>query len=96
MTSTRLADALLWTSAAVAVCGIVGSLQSEGFPGNGDSWTLGAVAIGFCLLGRLVVSRQPTLPIGWLLLAGGAVQAWSLLASWWALQGLVGDPGSLR
>ena len=95
MTSTRLADALLWTSAAVAVCGIVGSLQSEGFPGNGDSWTLGAVAIGFCLLGRLVVSRQPTLPIGWLLLAGGAVQAWSLLASWWALQGLVGDPGSL-
>ena len=70
-------------------------MQSEGFPGNGDSWTLGAVAIGYCVLGRLVVSRQPTLPIGWLLLAGGAVQAWSLLASWWALQGLVGDPGSL-
>ena len=58
MTSTRLADALLWTSVAVAVCGIVGSLQSEGFPGNGDSWTLGAVAIGYCLLGW--PRRQPS------------------------------------
>ena len=95
MTSARLGNALLWSSIVVAVCGIVGSLQSEGFPGNGDSWTIGAVAIGYCVLGRLVVSRQPTLPIGWLLLAGGAVQAWSLLTSWWALQGLVGDPGSL-
>jgi two-component system, NarL family, sensor kinase len=95
VTTNRLRDALALTSVTVAVCATIGSLRSGNFPGSGDSWTLGAVAIGFAALGWLVVSRQPTLPIGWLLLGGGAVQAWSFLASWWALQGLVGDPGSL-
>jgi signal transduction histidine kinase len=95
MRAARLRDALLWTSVVVAAGAMVASLRSDGFPGNGDSWTLGAVAIGYCALGWLVASRQPELPIGWLLLAGGAVQAWSFLATWWVLQGLVGEPGSL-
>jgi len=84
VTAVRLRDVLLWTSVAVATCGVFGSLWSGDFPVTGDSWTIGLMAIGYCLLGWLVLSRQPTLRIGWLLLIGGAIQAWSLLATWWA------------
>lgn len=85
---------VLWTSIAVAACGIVGSLRTGDFPGSGDAWTLGVVAIGYSILGWLVSDRQPALPIGWLMLGGGAIQAWSFLATWWTMQGLVGDAGS--
>jgi signal transduction histidine kinase len=95
VTVARLRDALLWTSVAVAGLGIAGSVRSGDFPGTGDRWTIGAMAIGYCVLGWLVLTRQPRLRIGWLLLAGGAIQAWSFIATWWAWGGVSEDPGSL-
>ena len=74
---------------------MIGSLWSGDFPVTGDSWTIGLMAIGYCLLGWLVIDRQPRLRIGWLLLIGGTIQAFSLLATWWAV-GEAADAGCGR
>ena len=94
--TTRLRDALLWTSVVVGLAGAVAALSTTTIPGNGNEWILGVVAIGYSVLGWLVASRRPALPIGWCMLAAGSILGWSFLASWWAGHSLLTDPGSLR
>lgn len=87
---------LLVASAVVfSVVGAVGSLRTGDLPGNGDSWVLAIAAISYAVLGWMVTARRPELAIGWLFLAGGVLSAASFLSSWWAVESLVGDPGSL-
>jgi signal transduction histidine kinase len=94
--STRLRDALLWTSVVVGLVGAVAALTTSDIPGSGNEWYLGIVTIGYGVLGWLVANRRPALPIGWSLLAGGAIHGLSFFAAWWAGHGLATDPGSLR
>ena len=81
----------------VGLAGAVAALSTTTIPGNGNEWILGVVAIGYSVLGWLVASRRPGLPIGWCMLAAGSIQArGSFWASWWAGHSLLTDPGSLR
>src|SRR3712207_4642467 len=96
MKAARLRDAVLSTSVAAALAGSVGALWTAEVPGNGNEWTLGLVATGYCVIGWLVTSRRPSLPVGWSMLTGGAVVAWAFLTSWWAGHALLTDPGSMR
>jgi two-component system, NarL family, sensor kinase len=86
---------LLGVTVALGAAGVFGSLRTGDLPGNGDSWGVAAEFIGYALLGWAVTGRRPELPIGWLLLAGGSVGTATFLATWWASQTLVNDPGSL-
>ncbi len=95
MTRAWIRHGLLGATAVLGSAGTVGSLHSGDLPGNGDSWGIAASCVGFALLGWAVSGRRPSLPIGWLFLVGGSVGAASFLATWWATQTLVHDPGSL-
>lgn len=79
----------------VGSVGVVGSIASGDLPGNGDSWAIGVVAIGYAALGWTVVGRRPTLRLGWIMLVGGLLAAASSTTTWWSKQAFVGRPGSL-
>ena len=54
MRAERLRDVVVWTSVTVAVCGDRRArCPPASFRSKGDSWTLGAVAIGYCAFGWL-------------------------------------------
>ncbi len=95
MTREGVRHGLLGTSVVLGVAGTIGSLRTGDLPGNGDSWGLAVAFVGFALLGWFVCGRRPELPIGWLLLGGGTVGVVAFLASWWAFQSMLHDPGSL-
>jgi signal transduction histidine kinase len=95
VTRARVRDGLLGATVLIGCVGTVGSVRSGDLPGNGDSWTLAVSYTGFAFLGWAVSRRRPDLPIGWLLIAGGAVGAVAFLATWWAEDTLVRDPGAL-
>ena len=95
MTRAWIRHGLLGVTVALGAAGAFGSLHTGDLPGNGDSWGIAASFIGYALLGWAVTRRRPELPIGWLFLAGGSVGAAVFLATWWASQTLVHDPGSL-
>ena len=95
MTREGVRHGLLGTSVVLGVAGTIGSLRTGDLPGNGDSWGLAVAFVGFALLGWFVCGRRPELPIGWLLLGGGTVGVAAFLASWWAFQSMLHDPGSL-
>ncbi len=95
MTRAWMRRGLLGSTVVLGAAGAFGSLRTGDLPGNGDSWGLAVSFIGFALLGWAISGRRPELPIGWLLLAGGSVGATAFLATWWAAQSLVYDPGSL-
>ena len=95
MTRAWIRHGLLGATVALGAAGAFGSLRTGDLPGNGDSWGVAAEFIGYALLGWAVSRRRAELPIGWLLLAGGSVGTATFLATWWASQTLVNDPGSL-
>ena len=95
MTPVWIRHGLLGTAVLLGVAGAVGSLGTGDLPGNGDSWGLAVSLIGFALLGWVISGRRPELPIGWLYLSGGAIGTAAFLASWWAFESLIRDPGSL-
>ena len=95
MSRAWIRHGLLGTAVLLGAAGAVGSLGTGDLPGNGDSWGLAVLFIGFALLGWFIVGRRPELPIGWLYLAGGTVGAAAFLASWWSFESLLRDPGSL-
>lgn len=95
MTRLWVRHGLLGMAVTLGVVGTIGSLRTGDLPGNGDSWGLAVLFVGFALLGWFVIGRRPGLPIGWLLLSGGAIGVAAFLCSWWAFQSLVHDPGSL-
>ena len=95
MTRAWIRHGLLGATVALGVAGVFGSLRTGDLPGNGDSWGIAASFIGFAFLGWAVSGRRPELPIGWLFLAGGSVGTATFLATWWASETVVNDPGSL-
>ncbi len=95
MTRVWIRHGLLGIAVVLGAVGAVGSLRTGDLPGNGDSWGLAVAFVVFALLGWFVGGRRPELPIGWLLLGGGAVGVAAFFTEWWAFQALVRDPGSL-
>ena len=87
--------ALLASALVVGTVHIVGSIHTGDLPGNGDSWALGLTGMGQATLGWMVTGRRPQLRIGWLMLCGGLLGTTTYLASWWAQDALVAQPGSL-
>ena len=89
-TPNRLGDALLWTSVAVAVCGIVGPLQSVGSPATG---TVDPRRGGDRLLRAGSAGRQPPAGAADRLAAARRRRVRLVVAgSWWAVQGLAAIP----
>lgn len=95
MTHAWIRHGLLGATVALGAAGVFGSLRTGDLPGNGDSWGVAASFISFAVLGWAVSGRRAELPIGWLFLAGGSVGAATFLATWWAAETVVHDPGSL-
>jgi signal transduction histidine kinase len=86
---------LFGATVVFGVVGAVGSLRSGELPGNGNTWSLGIVAIGFAALGWMTIAHRRDLRIGWVMLVGGMLSAAAFLTAWWSYQTLVNDPGSL-
>lgn len=86
---------LFGTTILFGVVGVVGSLRTGELPGNGNTWSLGIVAIGFAALGWMTLAHRHDLRIGWAMLAGGMLSAATFLTAWWSYQTLVNNPGSL-
>jgi signal transduction histidine kinase len=81
---------------AIAVA-LVGALHWLDRAAGIDTWWIGSIVIGVGLggFGLLLVRRLPANPIGWLMLAGGLVQAVLGAAREWAVYASLTAPGSL-
>ena len=90
---------LPWVAAAGLVLVLVAAAVLDGMSGHGSS---AAAVAGWCVVtlvpiafGLLVATRRPGHPIGWLLLADGAVLALMGFADAYARYSVLGHPGAL-
>jgi hypothetical protein len=97
-TAARLGWFLFVASVLLLVCALILNL---GRPQYADlAFTTGELVLGLALLvfgwfGALIVSRQPSHPIGWVLCAFGVLAGVGGLASEYAIYGLRSHPGAV-
>ena len=101
--TAQVARRFAWTVAGVSVAflllaALVGvttdaSLHLTVFRPSDSGWWVAFLALS--VMGAVVASRRPENPVGWLMLAGGAVNTVAQLSGAYAVWGLVRHPGSL-
>jgi hypothetical protein len=103
MTSSRFARPVPWVTAALslavlAAAGVAGlttdpSLRVQHLVASDLGWWL-AYAV-FSTVGAVIATRRPDNRVGWLMLFGGALNAFGQGAQQYAIWGLARHPGSL-
>jgi hypothetical protein len=92
----RTASRLAWSLCALTlalICGVVWlTLLNAGDPGSLGFSIVGLTSV---FVGRLVASRRPDNPIGWLLLGGALFSTLRTLTAEYAIYGITTDPGAL-
>ncbi len=97
---TNAARRLSWVLAAIAVTAVVAGTVigaiDDVLPGYSDeSWSLLPLAVGFPLVGAVVISRHPRHGLGWTYIGSGLGAGLALLTARYANHTLVVAPGSL-
>jgi hypothetical protein len=92
----RTASRLAWSLCALTlalICGVVWlTLLNAGDPGSLGFSIVGLTSV---FVGRLVASRRPDNPIGWLFLGGALFSTLQTLTAEYAIYGITTDPGAL-
>ncbi len=92
LTASRLAWGLCALTLAL-ICGVVWlTLLNAGDPGSLGFSIVGLTSV---FVGRLVASRRPENPIGWLLLGGALFSTLRELTAQYAVYGVETNPGAL-
>jgi class 3 adenylate cyclase len=92
---------LAWGVAGLCLVGIVAGLVLTGLSGELDghfvglSMSFAGVLVAFPAVGALVAARQPRNPVGWQLLAVGALFSFQVVTDAYAFYALATAPGSL-
>ena len=94
----RLAWAVWTLAVALIVAQLVFAILNGGTAASGSETLDYALTVPLLVLptiGRLVASRRPGHPVGWVLLASGLLLGFSALAEGWAMYALFTEPDSL-
>jgi signal transduction histidine kinase len=96
----RIANAVIAAAFGFQICSAVITILRGNYTGN-DSFDLVYIAVmfvgtgSFLWVGRMIVSRQPTNTVGWLLLAIPLLASFTLANGAYATRALVTAPGTL-